>query len=153
MPEKELSQSDEQPVRTHPAVPAPWGIYVISAFWGVVAVVLPLFLVVLPLFGGRPVPEAGWLVMVMAPLALLFCVGTALRINWVRLVLIGLLGGSLVVHAILVAWILMARGFDGLGPNATRVGLTVWMFFYLLREPVRRAFVQKRAAEEEINEK
>jgi hypothetical protein len=153
MQENELGQPEEQPTGTRSAAPVPWGIYVISAFWGVVAVVLPLFLIVLPLFGGRHVPEAGWLVMVMAPLALLFCVGMALRINWVRLVLIGLLGGSLVVHAILVAWILMARGFHGLGPNATRVGLTIGMFFYLLHEPVRRAFVRKRAAEEEINEK
>jgi hypothetical protein len=153
MPENELSPSDEQPVRTRPAVPVPWGIYVISAFWGVVAVVLPLFLVVLPLFAGRPIPGAEWLAIVMAPLALLFCVGMALRINWVRLVLIGLLGGSLVLDAVLVAWLLMAQGFHRLGSTATRVGLTVWMICYLLREPVRRAFVQKRAGEEEINEK
>jgi len=113
---------------------------------------LPLFVVALPLLGGRPIAGADWLAVVMAALALVFCVGLALRINWVRLVLLGVLGGSLVLDAAFVAWILTAQRFDRLGSTATRAGITVWMIYYLLREPVRRAFVQKRAAEGEIDE-
>jgi hypothetical protein len=144
MTEDETSQSDEEDAGFGWSVPVPWGIYVVSAFWGLVAIAVPALLLLLPAITGKPIGAGGWLVLIITPLSLLFCIGMALRINWIRLVLAALLGVSLISDSILVAFIVAFGAFHRLAPAAVRVAITIAMVQYLLSRPVRQAFVRNQ---------
>jgi len=122
----------------------PWGIYVISAIYALGALALGWVYL-------NGTPTGRLFATILGPICAAFSIGIALRINFVRIVLVVFLALAIVGDGILLVY--FASVLLGLtaGPankeplpefyhTAERLTATTVMFLYLIRSDVRQAF-------------
>lgn len=114
----------------------PWGIYVISAACGLVAI-----LAVSSFLKGNATER--WFGGFCAVASLLLGVGIVLRINLFRVSLLFLLYASVLAEFVLVLSSWQAGAGIGYGIIFVRLGLTVWAIIYLQRSDVSLAFAKQ----------
>lgn len=125
-----------------------WGIDLIAAVYGLATLIF-----VWLCFSGNEISRAFGIIM--TPICATLCLGIAFRVNFVRVLLMVLLGIALVGDVLLIAFFVgqLADLFQGsshqdpikeLVRMPIRLAATLGMFFYLRRPDVRDAFNRRK---------